>query len=85
MGRGETTLLQTLGKPAFWGPPLGEEAELPTGFRVRAIAGQMSDSQMKTLKQEADDRLDAFEVLSLRHVSDLSKVMVISPACHASR
>lgn len=73
-------LRQTLGKPDFRGPPLSEEeVELPTGFRVQEMAGQISDSQMKILKQDAHDRLEAFEVLSLRDVSNLSKVIVVFP------
>lgn len=73
--RGDTPVVQILNRTALRAPSLSEEkCTLPTGFRVAEISGKLLDSDFKVLKKQADERITAFEVLSVKDVSSLSKV-----------
>lgn len=79
MTRGDTPLVQKLNKTALRGPPLREaKSALPTGFRVNEVSSKFLDSDLKVLKQQADERITTFEVLSIKDVSNLSKVISCS-------
>ena len=68
-------VVQKLNRTALKGPKLSEEKTvLPTGFKVQGISGKLRDSELKELKKQADEQVMNFEVLSMKDVSDLSKV-----------
>lgn len=54
-----------------------EDVEIPTGFNAREASDNVSKAELKILKQQADMRVENFEVLSLKDESDLSKVSFI--------
>lgn len=67
--------VQKLNRTALKGPRLSEEKTiLPTGFKVQGISGKLRDSELKELKKQADEQVMNFEVLSMKDVSNLSKV-----------
>lgn len=73
--REETPVVQKLNRTALKGPSLSEEKTvLPTGFRVKEVSGKLLGSDLKVLKEQADEQVMNFEVLSVKDVSNLSKV-----------
>lgn len=75
MKRGNTSLLRKFSKPNLIGLSLSEELiELPTGILAREASDMVPNSDLETLKQEAIERAESFEVLSVKDVSNLSKV-----------
>lgn len=75
MRRGDTSLMHSLGKPMLRSPLYkGEHVEIPTGFSAKEASSNVSEADLKILKQQADERAENFEVLSLKDESNLSKV-----------
>jgi hypothetical protein len=75
MTRGDTSLVQKLNKTALRGPPLSEaKSAVPTGFRVNEVSSKFLDSDLRILKQQADERIKTYEVLAVKDVANLSKV-----------
>lgn len=75
MRRGDTSLMHSSNKPMLRSPFYkGEDVEIPTGFNAREASNNVSEADLKVLKQQADERVENFEVLSLKDESDLSKV-----------
>ena len=67
--------VQQFNRKALKGPTLSEEKTvLPTGFRLKEVSGKLRDSDLKELKKQADEQVMTFEVLSVKDVSNLSKV-----------
>lgn len=73
--RADIPVAQKLNRTALKGPMLGEEKTvLPTGFKIKGISGKLRDSELKELKQQADEQVMNFEILTVKDVSNLSKV-----------
>ncbi len=83
--RGDSFLVRKLSKAALRGPSLSEDRSwLPTGFPVKQVSGKLLDSDLKLLKEQADERIKGFEVLSVQDVSNLSKVSSCSGGSETS-
>lgn len=75
MRRGDTSLMHSLSKPMLRNPfQKGEAVEIPTGSNAREVSNNISQADLKILKQQAEERVEHYEVLSLKDESDLSKV-----------
>lgn len=73
--KADVPAVQRFNRTALKGPTLSEEKTvLPTGFKVKEISGKLRDSDLKELKEQADEQVKTFEVLSVKDVSNLSKV-----------
>lgn len=73
--REEAPVVQKPSRTALKGPSLSEEKTvLPTGFKVKEVSGKLLESDLKVLKAQADEQVMNFEVLSVKDVSNLSKV-----------
>lgn len=71
----DTPVAQRFNRTALKGPSLSEEKTvLPRGFRVKEVSGKLHGSDLKVLKEQADEQVMTFEVLSVKDVSNLSKV-----------
>lgn len=77
LGRGDTSLMQKLSKPILRTPSL-DEVEIPTGFRAKEASSIVPRDELKLLKRQADEKVENFEVLSIKDVSNLSKVYEFS-------
>lgn len=78
MRRGDTSLMHSLSKPMLRSTFYkGEDVEIPTGFNAREASNNVTKADLKILKQQADERVENFEMLSLKDESDLSKVYLI--------
>lgn len=75
MGRGDTSLMQKLSKPLLRTPSVdGTEVEIPSGLRAKEASRNLPKDELKLLKRQADERVESFEVLSIKDVSSLSRV-----------
>ena len=73
--KADSPMVQRLDRTALKGPALSEEKTvLPTGLRLKDVSGKLRDSDLKELKAQADEQVKTFEVLSVKDVSNLSKV-----------
>lgn len=80
MRRGDTSLMHSLSKPMLRSTFCnGDDVEIPTGFNAREASNNVSKADLKILKKQADERVENFEVLSLKDESDLSKVDILLP------
>ena len=75
MRRGNTSLMHSLSKPMLRSTFYKEKDwEIPTGFNAREASNNVTKADLRILKQQADERVENFEMLSLKDESDLSKV-----------
>lgn len=75
MKRGDTSLMGTLSRPNLINLKLTEEnVELPSGSIAKDAPKVMHNTDLELLKKEAELKVESFEVLSARDVSNLSKV-----------
>lgn len=73
--KADIAAVQKVNRTALKGPTLSEEKTvLPTGFKLKGISGKLRDSDLEELKKQADEQVMTFEVLSVKDVSNLSKV-----------
>lgn len=78
MRRGDTSLMHSFSKPMLRSTFYkGEDREIPTGFNASEASNNVTEADLRILKQQADERVENFEMLSLKDESDLSKVCVI--------
>ena len=56
--------------------------DLPTGFKALEAPRQVADSELRSLRQQADEQVTNFEVLQARDVTLLSKVSPSSPGMY---
>lgn len=78
MRRGDTSLMHSLSKPMVQSSIYkGEDVEIPTGFNAREASHNVPQAHLKILRQQADERVENFKVLSMKDESDLSKVNLI--------
>lgn len=74
MKRGDTCLMGTLSRPNLVNLKLTDDSiELPSGFIAKEASKVMHSADLELLKQEAELKVDRFEVLSAKDVSNLSK------------
>lgn len=73
--KADSPAVHKLSRTELKGPTLSEEKTvLPTGFRVKEVLGKLRNSDLKELKKQADEQVMTFEILSVKDVSNLSKV-----------
>lgn len=48
--------------------------DLPTGFKAAEAPRQIADTELRSLRQQADEQVTNFEVLQAKDVAILSKV-----------
>lgn len=62
-------------KTSLRSPSSGKrEADLPTGFKAAEAPRQVAEVELRSLRQQADERVSHFEVLQAKDVAMLSKV-----------
>lgn len=75
--RGETSLMHTLSKLTIRRLSLSaKETAIPTGTKVQDATSKLPISDLRTLRQLANERVEDFEVLSMEDLSNLSKVSI---------
>lgn len=86
MRRGDTSLMHSVSKPmlrsTFY---TGDDREIPTGFNAREASNNITKADLRILKQQADERAENFEMLSLKDKSDLSKVYLFPRQSNKAR
>ncbi|MCJ1469846.1 hypothetical protein MMC07_008489 [Pseudocyphellaria aurata] len=78
MRRGDTSLMHSLSKPMLRSTFCkGDGVEIPMGFNAREASEKVSKADLQILKKQADERVENFEMLSLKDESDLSKELAL--------
>jgi len=77
MKRGDTSLIPSLSKPMLRSPSLGKEClDISSGFKATEAPCRVPDAESRYLKKQANEQVEAFKVLPINQVSELTKVII---------